>query len=357
MKHEMSSSGQILQPSPTALIPVADQPLTTRIIKPRVRDANWETHLLDEDDRESRIIIKHNKGKSLDELQVIEAWHGSAAQQLLAEFPRYGLWIHTWLAKITKHPSRARVLAWLLRKFDGNKKGQCHARNVDENGLRWWLASISTISKESLLHEGAVERAIRWLSTGATPLIFRESAGRDGTRLRPNAIPLLQAYLNVSKDPDAISELENAGPQLQWWDCMSRVKATAQGIPGVRVHDALTVICDCHAGQAALLATILHWHSVVKKTGLTRARITRGGYLWIAKSGRQLMQELGHSPQAIDGWRRALADKGYITFDYWLHDRRRDYGQPTLHLRPNPAVIEQALANRKDDILYNFNNR
>lgn len=330
--------------------PVISPPARRRVdrgLKPRKLPPTDFGGSLHKDPVDSRSIARRNRAKPLEDLVVQEPWEGSSAQQRLQTLPKSGLWIPAWVAHAAGHPARARLLAWLLAKFediDADTK-KCRARLLDEVGRRWWNASVSRVAAEVLLDRQAVERGLTKL--GNSELIERQGSGSAGTYLRPLTKPLLRSFTQFSSDDSCVDELKLAADELEWYDSMGRSHVMRCGIPGVRVPDSLMIICQCQPGPALLLSHIIFWHSK------SRSRIVRDGFLWCAKSLRMLEQELGHGRKAINGWCEWLVAHGLIAAGYWVWDHRRDFDQKTLHLRPVPPAVERALEEHEWDVQVN----
>ena len=120
---------------------------------------------------------------------------------------------------------------------------------------------------------------------------------------------------------------------------------------GTFIHDALMILCDHQPGPALVLAQVLFWFGI-NNEGRSRARITRRGKLWIAKSLRHFRAELGGDANAIAGYVRWLTERGYLESEpnRWCYKQGRDRGRPTLHVRPRPKAIEKELKRRRKEI-------
>jgi len=299
---------------------------------------------------DSRTIWLANRDKPLSKLKVADAWEESNAEKLLNQYQDY-LWLSAWLARVTKHPTRARLMAWLLGRFESiNADSQhCRAYLMDEAGDRWWSTSMARIAKATLVR-GDVTGPIHQLEK--LGLIEVHSRGRKGSLIRPLGKPMIRAYFAVSGDKAAEDELKQADDYLQWHESSTRKRIWGAGMPGVAVPDALMVICDHQPGPAALLAHVIYWHS----NG--RARIVRNGHLWCAKSTHTaLPRETGYSRGAIETWCEKLVERGFLATGHWILDRRQDMGRPTLHLRPVTTAIEKALIAHEWDIQLAISNK
>lgn len=291
---------------------------------------------------DSRSIWQANRNKTLAELSAKDTWETSAAQEKLNSLS-VGLWIPAWVARVTAHPTRARILAWLLDRFDdiNSEINRCRAYLTDESGDHWWPTSMAKIAIDTILGH-KVEGSIRQLHKAG--LIELVSQGSAGTLIRPLGKALILAYYKATSDEAAHDELKLADDGLQWHESSTHRRIWSTPCAGVRVSDAIMVICDRKPGPAALLSHIIYWHSK------ERSRITRNGQLWCAKSTRNLATETGYSRGALDKWCKSLCVRGFLARDYWVWDRRTDYNQKTLHLRPVPCAIEQALIDHECDI-------
>ncbi len=305
----------------------------------------------DEDRLDSYTIIGRNKKFAIP--PAADTWHDSHAAIELAALPKSGVWVPWWVSRIARHPARAVFLSWLLHLFDaGAPKNEkyaplCRSRAIDENGNRWWRTTRRRIVAETLLEESAADRARVWLEKHG--LIFCDSSS-SGLSLRPSAKSLMEGYFSLTKDAEVEDELKIHGGDIGWFGShtQQRVKETSKG---VFVHDALMILCDHKPGPALLLADTLYWHNL-NKTGESRARITRRGKLWVARSRRCLSENIGGDPDALAGYVQWLADRGYLVAEpkRWMFQRKRDHGRPTLHLRPCPRLIGEALTSRKAEI-------
>ncbi|HBN75501.1 MAG TPA: hypothetical protein DD473_06725 [Planctomycetaceae bacterium] len=291
---------------------------------------------------DSKTIWYQNRNKSLLKMGVKDAWEGSQADATLKTLPSY-LWMPAWVSQVAGHPTRARILCWLLDRFDNidaNNK-QCRAYNTDESGDRWWRTSFNKIANAIILN-GKVDSSLQTLVKQG--LIETNTDGRPGTLIRPLGKPLIYAYQKISHDDSALSELKLADDDLQWHESITKCKIWGNVEQGVRVYDAIMVICDRHPGQAALLSNILYWHSQ------GRSRISRRGFLWCCKSLNVLAEETGYNRKSLAEWAKQLHQRGFIECRYWVWNRRRDKGQKTLHLRPIPNTIHKALVDHEWDI-------
>lgn len=320
---------------------------TNRQLKPRKEDYSNEQYGWLNGERDSKAIARSHRHKP--PTQIRDAWIGSEADQRLTSRP--GLWIPAWVGYAVAHPNHARVLAWLLDRFE-NVNGhseQCRARIVDYEEYRWWATTAPQIAEDTKLDLQAVKRSLNWLVKKG--LIERRSNGSQGTWLRPLAKPLLRAhdkytakYTGLENHQD---ELKLADDDLQWQDSIGRDLAMGSGTQGVRVPHVLMAICDGKAGPAALLANLVYW---ARRSTLLRRDDDGQDYLWVAKSCRQLAYELGHHKDTVRGWLQWLIERGFVVCRYdWIWDHRQDTGQPTQHIRLVPEAIGQALAGSNND--------
>ena len=306
----------------------------------------------DEDCLDSYTIFKQNAKYAVP--PAADTWHDSPAATQLAAMSKCGVWIPQWIATLAQHPARAFLLSWLLSLFEAgvpkNKKDVplCRARAIDENGNRWWRTTRRRIVAETLLEESAADRARVWLEKHN--LIFCDSSN-SGLFLQPSAKSLMEGYYRLTDDAEVEDELKNLSGEVGWFGCHTQQRAKLAS-KGVFVHDALLILCDHKPGPALVLADALYWHSL-NKEGESRARITRHGKLWVARSQRDFSNSIGGDRAALAGYVQWLTDRGYLVVEptRWAFDRKRDYGRPTLHLRPCPRRIGEALTSRQAEIV------
>ena len=304
-----------------------------------------------DDWQDSRVIAFENR--HYDCPPASDRWFESEAANLLAQLPRSRLWVPVWVAQSTGHPARTILLSWLLqlfsegRKADDNGNRLCRARAIDPSGSRWWQTTRNLIARETLLDIAAADRARHSLVKGG----FIESVSRPGgLLLRPLVRGLAKAYWELTDDTEVLDELKHLSAEAEWFGSHTRVR-TAIATDGTALDDAVMVICDRRPGPALVLSNVLYWHGR-NVDGRSRARITRNGHLWIARSWRQLSANPGGDPGAMARYVRWLSDKAFLIAESrrWRWQSSRDRGRPTLHLRPNCEGIINALNRRWEEI-------
>lgn len=370
--------GHLAEPEEDAIAEAVDQ---ATILK-RMRQA--------EDQSDSYEIIRRNRGKELD---TKDAWHKSMAySELGPEQNHTGIWIPQWVGRSIHNARLARLFSWILWWFDdegtrsqmadrgcervslANDGGPARARYFDKQRRRWLMASCRKLAHDVLMPRSTVARNLTELQERR---LIEIQDGKMGRMLvRPRAVAVARAYYKVTNDRVALEEFgppsyayaqklerwNNGELQYEpgWYESATREKAMnryrygrdgqkAVICIGTFVTDHIMLACQRKPGPAWVLSQILWWFSV-DGGGLTRARITRRGYLWIAKSPRQLSQELGLDRKRVkDHLDYLIEDRGFLVREFWPFKSRQSRGQKTLHLRPNPDRILEAIEEVSDE--------
>lgn len=318
----------------------------------RDRPSDWAEFSTDPDDwRDSYAIVRDNE--TYDIPPAVDRWFESDAARRLAELPKHQRWVPVWVARAAGHPARAILLSWLLSLFsegrgaDDNGKTVCRARAIDLTGTRWWRTTRRQLLEETLLEEAAADRARYAL---VKRRLIECDSRSDGLLVRPLLRGLAEEFHRLTEDDEVLDELKHLTAQEEWFGSHTRVRAEA-ALHGTAVHDVIMIICEHHPGPALVLSHVLHWHGLTSD-GKSRARITRQGQLWMARSGRQLALNPGGDAAAMARHVRWLAQHSLVVAEprRWRWLSARDRGRPTLHLRPDPHGIAAALTCRAKEI-------
>ncbi|PQO38883.1 hypothetical protein C5Y96_03150 [Blastopirellula marina] len=324
-------------------------------------------------------------------------WHESPQYRLLSpEEPNTGIWIPRWLGHGIGNANRTRILAWLLwwfdeestrsrfadrgvERFPGYGRELCRARAKNANHDRCLGTTYTRLAQEVNLSKTTVKGQLQALAErGLIQISRNDSRQHDGDLLITMCGPqLADLYYQFSKDKIAKDEFEENGPhaqRLSRWEndvkdlCKARIKpgwfesntrrralnrdsqANFPTSKGTWVPDYLFLICDKKSAPAWVLSQVLWWFSDrVTRDAISlgpRACIKRHRHLWIAKSSRQLNQEIGLPESTVrTSLNYLIGERQLLTFDKWIYDRKRDRSQPMTHLRPNVPVLEQLLSN------------
>lgn len=90
--------------------------------------------------------------------------------------------------------------------------------------------------------------------------------------------------------------------------------------------------------QAFVLAQLAYWFGQNSK-GDCRASINREGHLWVAKSARELADEIGFSESQVERVTKELERRGLLATKKWKFN-----GAPTRHYRLGFETLERLVA-------------
>jgi hypothetical protein len=355
------------------------------------------------DVRDSYEIIRQNKGKTLE---TKDAWHECPAYQLLnSESQNTGIWIPQWVGRTLRNSRQARLLSWILWWFDdegsrsnlagrGDEKivanreiGLCRARYF-AGQRRWLCSSFRQLARETTMSPSTAHRNLFALKDLHLIDVAKYTSGP--LLVSPMARPLAEAYYCDSGDEELRREFERGGnfwnKEMEWmskdkwrqksvhparrcdgrpgwFETETRVRSMNRGsysidrwgrnIPvcrGTFVTDWVMVACERKPVPAWVLSQILWWFGLDQQ-GLTRARITRNGYLWIAKSHRQLSKELGIDHKLVrDHLDYLIDDRSFLARELWPFNRCHCRGKTTLHLRPLSERLSEVFLDIEDEV-------
>lgn len=113
-------------------------------------------------------------------------------------------------------------------------------------------------------------------------------------------------------------------------------------------HKYIDITGDLIAGT--LLSQILYWFSY-NSNGKSKARIIKDGHYWIAKQRSEWWDEIRITERQYDRAVKLLVEKGFVVVGKYKFN-----SMPTVHIRPNYARINDAIAQWEEQLAEEIKN-